>query len=189
MSAFLVISLLLLKKSEFGKKRTISLTSYPPENLDVLDIDYLYDGKLDSYSVELLIISLANKGYLKIKENSTGIFKIIKVREYDGTNENEKMNMEINDFKVELDRFSEIISESDSFREAIKIYDIKTREKMEIDSKISEMNGKLAQISNTQALKSDIDILYTQLYKEFEEAVLIINNYKEFVYNIVKEQI
>lgn len=101
------------------------------------------------------------------------------------TNENEKMNMEINDLKVELDRFSEIISESDSFREAIKIYDIKTREKMEIDSKISEINGKLAQISNTQTLKSDIDILYTQLYKEFEEAVLIINNYKEFVYNIV----
>jgi uncharacterized protein YydD (DUF2326 family) len=100
-------------------------------------------------------------------------------------NENEKMQREMNDFKIELDKFSEIISENDSFREAIKIYDIKTREKMEIDSKISEINGKLAQISNTQNLKSEIDILYMQLYKEFEEAILIINNYKEFVYNIV----
>ena len=130
-SLFLVISLLLLKKSEFGKKRTISLTSYPPENLDVLDIDYLYDGKLDSYSVELLIISLANKGYLKIKENSTGIFKIIKVREYDGTNENEKI----------------ILNElfKDSHSQELNNYELKSKlcnEKI-ISKRFASMNGKV----------------------------------------------
>jgi len=100
---------------------------------------------------------------------------------------NDKMQIEISELKIKLDNLSEIISENDLFREAIKIYDIKTKEKMEIDSKISEINGKLTQISNTQNLKAEIDILYTQLLKEFEEATIIINKYKEFVYNIVNK--
>lgn len=100
-------------------------------------------------------------------------------------NANDNMQKEIYELKIKLDSLSEIISENDLFREAIKIYNKKTNEKMDIDSKISEINGKLMQISNTQNLKSEIDILYTQLFKEYEDAMSIINKYKEFVYNVV----
>lgn len=100
-------------------------------------------------------------------------------------NANDNMQKEIYELKIKLDSLSEIISENDLFREAIKIYNKKTNEKMDIDSKISEINGKLMQISNTQNLKSEIDILYTQLFKEYEDAMSIINKYKEFVYNLV----
>ena len=58
---------------------------------------------------------------------------------------------------------------------------------MEIDSKISEINGKLTQINNTQSIKSNIDILYSELYKEFESASLKINRYKQFVYEMVNK--
>ncbi len=100
-------------------------------------------------------------------------------------NSNDTMQKEISELKIKLDNLSEIVSENDLFREAIKIYNKKTNEKMEIDSKISEIKGKLTQISNTQNLKSDIDVLYTQLFKEHEDATTIINKYKEFVYNVV----
>ncbi len=100
---------------------------------------------------------------------------------------NAKLENQINRLKIEFDKLSEIISENNSFKEAIKVYDIKTKEKMEIDSKISEINGKLTQINNTQSIKSNIDILYSELYKEFESASLKINRYKQFVYEMVNK--
>lgn len=100
---------------------------------------------------------------------------------------NKELKEKIDALKKEFDELSEIISENDSFREAIKIYDIKTKEKISIDSKISEINGKLTQINNTQNLRAEIDILYSELYKEFEEARLKINIYKEFIYEMVNK--
>lgn len=100
---------------------------------------------------------------------------------------NKLLEEKINVLKTEIDQLSEIISENDSFREAIKIYDIKTKEKLQIDSKISEINGKLTQISNTKNLKTNIDILYTNLNKEFEKVQLKVNRYKEFVYDMVNK--
>ena len=100
---------------------------------------------------------------------------------------NIKLKNQFNELKIEFDNLSEIISENNSFKEAIKIYDIKTREKMEIDSKISEINGKLTQINNTQNIKANIDILYSELYKEFESANLKINRYKQFIYEMVNK--
>lgn len=100
---------------------------------------------------------------------------------------NIKLKNQFNELKIEFDNLSEIISENNSFKEAIKIYDIKTREKMEIDSKISEINGKLTQINNTHNIKANIDILYSELYKEFESANLKINRYKQFIYEMVNK--
>lgn len=103
------------------------------------------------------------------------------------TEKNAKLENKINELRVEFNDLSEIISENNSFQEAIKIYDIKTKEKMQIDSKISEINGKLTQINNTQSMKANIDILYSELYKEFESANLKINRYKQFIYEMVNK--
>lgn len=100
---------------------------------------------------------------------------------------NQKLEKQFNQLRKEFDDLSEIISENNSFKEAIKIYDIKTKEKMEIDSKISEINGKLTQINNTQSIKANIDILYSELYKEFENANLKINRYQQFIYEMVNK--
>ena len=100
---------------------------------------------------------------------------------------NEIYKNQINKLRKEFDDLSEIISENNSFKEAIKVYDVKTKEKMEIDSKISEINGKLAKINNTQSIRANIDILYSELYKEFENANLKINRYKQFIYEMVNK--
>ena len=100
---------------------------------------------------------------------------------------NKILKEEVNEKKKVLDDLSEIISENDSYREAIKIYDMKTKEKINIDSKIAETKGKLMQINNTQSMKSEIDILYSEIYKEFEEEKIRINRYKEFIYKMVNK--
>lgn len=100
---------------------------------------------------------------------------------------NEKINKEIEGKKVRLDSLSNIISENVSFKEAMKIYNLKTDEKMKIENQISEINGKLEEISNTQEIKSEIENLRTELYTEFKKSEEKINDYREFVYEIVNK--
>ena len=70
---------------------------YPPEGLNSLDVAFIYKGKVDRQDTISLLIYLANKGYLKIEETGEdGIlrkkkFKIIKVKEYDGNNPEERI--------------------------------------------------------------------------------------------------
>lgn len=71
---------------------------YPPENLNSLEIGYIYKGNAANQDVVSLLVYLANKGYLKIEEYETkGIFrttksfKIIKLKDiYEGDNFAEK---------------------------------------------------------------------------------------------------
>lgn len=62
---------------------------YPPEGKNSLEIGYLYKGVIDTKDCVSLLIYLANKGYLKIKElpqkfNAYQEFEITKLKEYDG---------------------------------------------------------------------------------------------------------
>lgn len=100
---------------------------------------------------------------------------------------NKKISEELEVEQQELDRLSEIISENDTVREAIKIYDLKAKEKMDVESRISEVNAKLTQINNSKNLKSEIDSLLVELEESFENSKLKINNYREYIYNLVKQ--
>lgn len=100
---------------------------------------------------------------------------------------NRKLMEEIESESTELDELSKIIAENDSFREAIKIYDNKTKEKLSIETKISEINGKLSQLNNTKEIKGNIDKYYTELNDAFEIYNSKINSYREFIYNIVEK--
>ncbi len=62
---------------------------YPPEDLNSLDVGYIFKGKAISNDITSLIIYLANKGYIKIEDDKND-FKIIKLKEYDGNNKYEK---------------------------------------------------------------------------------------------------
>ena len=71
---------------------------YPPEKMNPVEVSYLYEGKIKNQAMISLLFHLANKGYLKIEEiEEAGILsnkksaKIIKIREYDGDNEAERL--------------------------------------------------------------------------------------------------
>lgn len=85
---------------KYGKDDEVieTVEFYPPEGYNSAEVGFLYQGIADTPSVISLLIYLANKGYLKIEEIETqGIFKkskdfrIIKVKEYDGNNESERI--------------------------------------------------------------------------------------------------
>ncbi len=65
---------------------------YPPDGLNSADIGFIYKGHSEQKDIISLLIYLANKGYLKIEEceEKSKKFKIIKVKEYDGDNEDER---------------------------------------------------------------------------------------------------
>lgn len=70
---------------------------YPPKGFNSAEVEFLYKGEVTSKGVISLLIYLADKGYLKIEETEKKFlgaskgFKITKLKEYDGTNQNEKM--------------------------------------------------------------------------------------------------
>ena len=100
---------------------------------------------------------------------------------------NKTLINEIKNESLELDELSKIIAENDSFKEAIKIYDNKSKEKLNIETKISEITGKLSQINSTKEIKGNIDKYYIDLNEKFDLYSSKINSYREFIYNIVEK--
>lgn len=95
--ACLMIAIFLWYK--FGKDEQVieTVEFYPPEGFNSLEIGYLYKGNATNEDVTSLLVYLANKGYIKIKEkdqkslfSSTKSFEIIKLKDYDGDNDNER---------------------------------------------------------------------------------------------------
>lgn len=94
----LVLSFYLWNK--YGKDRKIFIKPeyFPPKGANSLDTAFFYKGRVDSKDVISLLIYLANKGYLKVEEveGKKGLFgkkkdvKLIKLKDYDGTDANEK---------------------------------------------------------------------------------------------------
>ena len=86
--------------TKYGKDDEVieTVEFYPPEGYNSAEVGFLYEGTSNTKGIISLLIYLANKGYLKIEETeeknifdkSKG-FKITKLKEYDGNNENEKM--------------------------------------------------------------------------------------------------
>ena len=84
----------------FGRDKPVieTVEFYPPEGYNSAELAFLYKGETDDKAVVSLLIYLASKGYLKIEETenkalfaSTKDFTIYKLKEYDGTNEVEKL--------------------------------------------------------------------------------------------------
>lgn len=87
---------------KYGKdnKPVETVEFYPPENLNSLEVAFMYKGKVGTKDTISLLIYLANKGYIKIAEynektlfSKKKSFKLIKIKEYDGDNVNEKIFM------------------------------------------------------------------------------------------------
>lgn len=88
---------------KYGKDDEVveTVEFYPPEGYNSAEVGFLYEGSADTQSIISLLIYLADKGYLKIEEIEEQValikskgFKITKLKEYDGNNENEKIFFE-----------------------------------------------------------------------------------------------
>lgn len=74
---------------------------YPPEGFNSLEVGFFYKGEAEDKDVTSLLIYLANKGYIKISETEekslftkSKSFRITKLKEYDGTNIDERVFLE-----------------------------------------------------------------------------------------------
>lgn len=95
---FLIIAILLWYK--FGRDDQVieTVEFYPPEGFNSLEVGFLYKGEAVNQDVTSLLIYLANKGYIKIVETEEKSlfskakgFKVIKLKDYDGDNVNERL--------------------------------------------------------------------------------------------------
>ena len=95
---FLIIAILLWYK--FGRDDQVieTVEFYPPEGFNSLEVGFWYKGEAVNQDVTSLLIYLANKGYIKIVETEEKSlfskakgFKIIKLKDYDGDNVNERL--------------------------------------------------------------------------------------------------
>ena len=92
---FLIVSILLWYKYGRDEKVVETVEFNPPDGLNSLDVGFLYKGTTNNKDVVSLLIYLANKGYIKIEEIKKKSlfnkqdFKITKLKEYDGSDENE----------------------------------------------------------------------------------------------------
>lgn len=94
-----ILSYLLYLKSvrKNGKDNEVveTVEFYPPNGINSLEAGFLYKGRANHKDVNFLLICLANKGYIKIssKDNKkrSKNFVITKVKDYNGTDKNEKM--------------------------------------------------------------------------------------------------
>lgn len=96
--AFVFIAFKLWEKYGRDDQVVETVEFYPPENYNSAEVGFLYNGAATDEAVISLLIYLANKGYLKIEETETKVFllnkkgfKITKLKEYDGTNETERI--------------------------------------------------------------------------------------------------
>lgn len=93
----LLISIAIWAKYGNDDEIVETIEFYPPHGVNSLRAGFLYHGTTTNESIISLLIYLANKGYLKIEETNRKTkfgesgFKITLLKEYDGTDENERL--------------------------------------------------------------------------------------------------
>lgn len=124
---FLIISIYLWYK--FGRDEQVveTVEFYPPQGFNSLEVGFLYKGRADNQDVISLLVYLANKGYIKISEfekkslfSKTKDFKLTKLKDYDGNNENERLFLD-DLFKTNSERYSIFDSSTQKYKNVIEV--------------------------------------------------------------------
>lgn len=167
----LLISYILWKKYGKDEKVIETVEFYPPQGFNSLEMGFLYKGYVNNKDVTSLLIYLANKGYIKITETEDKFlfytvkgFMITKLKEYDGSNANEKMFLvglfENND-SVDLAKAKEIMNLAKANGE-----------------KISYLQAVELATDRTEKQSVTKDDLYNKFYKTTDKIISNINNKK-----------
>lgn len=87
--------------SNYGKDDPVveTVEFHAPEGLNSVEAAYFYRGQLQDSDVVSLVVYLAQKGYIEIRESVTNSkwskdFVLVKQREYDGNKESERLFMQ-----------------------------------------------------------------------------------------------
>lgn len=167
----LLISFILWKK--YGKDEQVveTVEFYPPQGFNSLEIGFLYKGKAENKDVTSLLIYLANKGYIKITEREDKSsfstdkgFIITKLKEYDGSNANEKM-------------FLTGLFEGDSTVDFDKVKEIMKQAKIN-GEKVSYLQAIELATDRTEKQSVTKDDLYNRFYVTMNKIISNINNRK-----------
>jgi len=67
---------------------------YAPDGYNSAELGYIYKNLVDNKDIVSLLIYLANQGYLTIEEKGKSSFILTKTKDYDGTNEIERIFLE-----------------------------------------------------------------------------------------------
>lgn len=79
--SFLVFLFLYLTKMR-NKKPVEPVEVYPPDDLSPLWIGYYYDGRVDTKDITSMLIWLASKGYLTIRDKGPEDYEIVLLKDY-----------------------------------------------------------------------------------------------------------
>ena len=148
-----ILSFNIWKKYGKDTKLKDTIRYYPPKGYNSLEAAYLYNGKVETIDVVSLILYLANKGYIKIvsekNKSNKERFKLIKLKEYDGDNENERL------------LFNELFKKSEDLGDESK--DIVTRKDFVYSDVVNKISGNL------------YDKLYKKIiYKNTKKSIFIV---------------
>lgn len=139
------ITLYLLYQNTLNKEKFKRVTLDELKDLNCLEIGFFYKGHIDGDDVRVLLIELANRGYIKIIEVDNKI-ELVQTKEYCGKNKLEKLFLEsifgstvmdentnfIVDRTYFYEKMAEILEEINSEENKKNIY-VKTSKKMQIN--------------------------------------------------------
>lgn len=157
----------------YGKDEQVieTVEFYPPQGFNSLEIGFLYKGNAENKDVTSLLIYLANKGYIKITETEDKSlfstekgFIITKLKEYDGSNANEKM-------------FLTGLFENNNSVDLVKVKKIMTQAKAN-GEKISYLQAIELATDRTEKQSVTKNDLYDSFYITMGKIISNINNKK-----------
>lgn len=117
---FLIVIYRFYKKCKSENNSYKEKIYYPPN--DIIDISLFNNTTLENKDIVALLIDFANNGYIQIEEYDEKKIKIIKKKEYDGNNENERIVFMIlfsSRDEFIIDKWSNIIKEVEQINQNI----------------------------------------------------------------------
>lgn len=187
--SLLIIILLWYK---FGRDEQVieTVEFYPPVGFNSLEVGLLYKGRVEQKDVLSLIIYLANKGYIKIVESDKYSlvgkykdFKIVKLKEYDGNNINEKLFLEglftkvIDKYAFMMGQNAEVKKVNESTKDTLRNNFYKT-----IDKILFNINSKenVSKILEEKATKSNFFVYLMIIISSFAITIPVLYTNENF---------
>ena len=179
--ACLIISVLLWFVYGRTAKVVETVEFYPPDGLNSLEVGFLYKGLAYNIDVTSLLIYLANKGYIKITEieetlwsTKSQSFKITKLKDYEGSNINEKI------FLDGMFRLSEQKEETTGLPE-VTLSDLYDAFHLTTDEILSNINNKenKQKIFEKKALSKKKYVIMMMLISYIFITIIPMQNYSD----------
>nr|MBP3598110.1 DUF2207 domain-containing protein [Eubacterium sp.] len=148
----------------------IRLECYPPDGMNSLDVAFVYKGKVESEDVVSLVVYLAQKGYIEIREgDSEEDFVLKRQKKYDGKNEYERMFMNGLFHKRSTVRRADLVN---SFYKTVN----------EIENKINSVESK-SRLFHRNSLNKGLRLWFFAMVMFFFALVYPHMQYKESVFS------